>query len=42
MNNHTKSSSPKDIDLSKHGIIEAHAGTGKTYTIVKLVLRMLE
>ncbi len=30
------------IDLSRHGVIEAHAGTGKTYTIVKLVLRMLE
>ena len=35
-------SSPNDIDLLKHGIIEAHAGTGKTYTIVKLVIRMLE
>ncbi|MDR3013667.1 MAG: UvrD-helicase domain-containing protein [Chitinispirillales bacterium] len=31
-----------NIDLFKHGIIEAHAGTGKTYTIVKMVLRMLE
>jgi len=31
-----------EIDLSQHGVIEAHAGTGKTYTIVKLVLRMLE
>ncbi|MCL2689804.1 MAG: UvrD-helicase domain-containing protein, partial [Chitinispirillia bacterium] len=34
--------SPNDIDLLKHGVIEAHAGTGKTYTIVKLVIRMLE
>ena len=30
------------MDLAHHGCIEAHAGTGKTYTIVKLVLRMLE
>jgi len=29
------------IDLFNHGVIEAHAGTGKTYTIVGLVLRML-
>ncbi|MDR2728550.1 MAG: UvrD-helicase domain-containing protein [Chitinispirillales bacterium] len=35
-------SSPGDIDLYRHGIIEAHAGTGKTYTIVKLVIRILE
>ncbi|MCL2219564.1 MAG: UvrD-helicase domain-containing protein [Chitinispirillia bacterium] len=34
--------SPNDIKLHSHGVIEAHAGTGKTYTIVKLVLRMLE
>ena len=34
--------SADDIDLTKHGVIEAHAGTGKTYTIVNLVLRMLE
>jgi ATP-dependent exoDNAse (exonuclease V) beta subunit len=31
-----------DIDLSRHGVIEAHAGTGKTYTIVQMVLRILE
>ena len=30
------------IDLSRHGILEAHAGTGKTYTIVAMVLRLLE
>jgi len=35
-------STPNDIDLSRHGVIEAHAGTGKTYTIVKMVLNMLE
>jgi exodeoxyribonuclease V beta subunit len=42
MNNSLIISNVKDIDLSRHGIIEAHAGTGKTYTIVKMVLRMLE
>ena len=31
-----------EIDLTRHGVIEAHAGTGKTFTIVKLVLRILE
>lgn len=29
------------IDLSRHAVIEASAGTGKTYTIEQLVLRML-
>lgn len=29
------------IDLFNHAVIEAHAGTGKTFTIVGLVLRML-
>jgi exodeoxyribonuclease V beta subunit len=33
---------PEDIDLGRHGVIEAHAGTGKTYTIVEMVLRILE
>ncbi len=28
-------------DLSRHGVIEAHAGTGKTYTIVQLVMQFL-
>ena len=32
---------PEDIDLGCHGVIEAHAGTGKTYTIVEMVLRIL-
>jgi ATP-dependent exoDNAse (exonuclease V) beta subunit len=32
----------KDIDLCCHGVIEAHAGTGKTYAIVQMVLRILE
>lgn len=32
----------KEIDLLRHGVIEAHAGTGKTFTIVKMVLRILE
>lgn len=30
-----------DIDLHAHGVLEAHAGTGKTYTIVGLVVRLL-
>lgn len=34
--------SPQEIDLSLPGIMEAHAGTGKTYTIVQLVLRILQ
>ncbi|MBN2188759.1 MAG: UvrD-helicase domain-containing protein, partial [Chitinispirillaceae bacterium] len=33
---------PRDIRLERHGVIEAHAGTGKTYTIVQMVLRILE
>ena len=32
----------KEIDLLRHGVIEAHAGTGKTFTIVRMVLRILE
>lgn len=32
---------PGDIDLSKHGVIEASAGTGKTYTIENLVVRLI-
>ena len=32
----------KDIDLNKHALIEASAGTGKTYTIENLVVRILE
>ncbi len=31
----------QEINLFKHGAIEASAGTGKTYTIVKLILRIL-
>ncbi|NCC60966.1 MAG: hypothetical protein EOM12_08480 [Verrucomicrobiae bacterium] len=31
----------KDIDLDKHAVIEASAGTGKTYSIERLVLRLL-
>lgn len=33
---------PDQISLTRHGVIEAHAGTGKTYTIIRLVLRMLQ
>lgn len=31
----------KSIDLDKHGLIEASAGTGKTYTIENLVSRII-
>jgi ATP-dependent exoDNAse (exonuclease V) beta subunit len=31
-----------DIDLGRHGVIEAHAGTGKTYTVVEMVLSILQ
>ncbi len=31
----------KSIDLDKHALIEASAGTGKTYTIERLVVRMI-
>ena len=30
------------IDLTRHGLIEASAGTGKTYTIENLVVRLLK
>lgn len=30
------------IDLKRHGILEAHAGTGKTHTIVEMVLELLQ
>ena len=32
---------PEKVDLSRHAVIEASAGTGKTYTIEKMVLRLL-
>ncbi|MGD9211694.1 MAG: UvrD-helicase domain-containing protein, partial [Desulfobacteraceae bacterium] len=32
---------PKEIDLTRHALIEASAGTGKTYTIENLVVRLL-
>ena len=32
----------KEIELLRHGVIEAHAGTGKTYAIVAMVVRILE
>jgi len=34
--------SPERIDLSSHAIVEASAGTGKTYTLEHLVLQLLE
>ncbi len=33
---------PDKIRLSRHGVIEAHAGAGKTHTIVQMVLRILQ
>ena len=33
--------SVENFDLSRHAVVEASAGTGKTYTIEKLVLRLL-
>ncbi|TDR18475.1 UvrD-helicase domain-containing protein [Marinicella litoralis] len=30
-----------EIDLQKHAVIEASAGTGKTYTLIELVMRLL-
>lgn len=32
----------EDIDITKHAIIEASAGTGKTYTIENLVIKLLK
>ena len=34
-------SSPADIDTGSHAVIEASAGTGKTYTISGLVMRLV-
>ena len=33
--------SVENFDLSRHAVVEASAGTGKTYTIEKLVVRLL-
>ena len=33
--------SVEDYDLGEHAVVEASAGTGKTYTIERLVLRLL-
>jgi exodeoxyribonuclease V beta subunit len=30
-----------EIDLHRHGVLEAHAGTGKTFTIAGMVVRLL-
>lgn len=34
-------SDPAEIDLTRHALIEASAGTGKTYTIENLVVRLI-
>ncbi len=31
----------EQINLERHGVIEASAGTGKTYTLIEVVMRML-
>src|SRR5271170_3136875 len=33
--------SPDDIDLSRHSVIEASAGTGKTYTLEQIIPRLI-
>src|SRR5437763_1752638 len=33
--------SVENFDLDRHAVVEASAGTGKTYTIERLVLRLL-
>jgi exodeoxyribonuclease V beta subunit len=38
---YTPIKSYEDIDITKHAIIEASAGTGKTYTIENLVVKFL-
>src|SRR5437870_676036 len=38
---HSKGNKPVNIDLHHHAVVEASAGTGKTYTIAHLVLRLL-
>jgi exodeoxyribonuclease V beta subunit len=38
---YTPVKSHEDIDITKHAIIEASAGTGKTYTIENLVVKFL-
>ncbi|MCI0376377.1 MAG: UvrD-helicase domain-containing protein [Gemmataceae bacterium] len=35
-------SAVRDMDLSRHLVVEASAGTGKTFTIEQIVLRLLE
>ena len=32
---------PRDVDLARHAVIEASAGTGKTWTIERLVARLV-
>ncbi len=41
MSNGTILKDAGEIDLTRHGVIEAHAGAGKTHTIVEMVLRIL-
>ncbi len=41
MTEQTKTTTYNDIDLTNHAAIEASAGTGKTYTIENLVVKLL-
>ena len=41
MSEFTFINSPDSIDLNKDAVIEASAGTGKTYTIIELVMHLL-
>jgi len=40
-NNYIEVKSPSEIDLDNNAVIEASAGTGKTYTIENLVIRII-
>ena len=39
---YTRVDDTADIDLTRHALIEASAGTGKTYTLENLVIRLLK
>ncbi len=42
MNEFITLTDPGLVDLNNHGVIEASAGTGKTYTLIELVMRALK
>ena len=41
MSHFTEIKSATAVNISKHAVIEASAGTGKTYTLIELVMRLL-